>query len=77
MNRIFKFVLFSDEKIVVSTTRPETICGDVAIAVHPNDDRYSKLIGQFVENPISGRPMPIVTDEGVKMDFGTGKKSDT
>lgn len=62
------------ESIVVATTRPETIFGDVAIAVHPDDPRYSKFVGRRVRHPFAERSLPVVTDESVKMDFGTGKK---
>ncbi|MCL2228748.1 MAG: valine--tRNA ligase [Firmicutes bacterium] len=58
--------------ITVATVRPETIPGDVAIAVHPKDKRYAKLVGQFVFNPITGAQMPIIADEYVDMKFGTG-----
>ncbi|MDR0956089.1 MAG: valine--tRNA ligase, partial [Candidatus Nomurabacteria bacterium] len=59
-------------EIQVATTRPETILGDVAIAVHPDDERYKNLIGKFVKAPLTGRKIPIVADAGVQIDFGTG-----
>ena len=59
-------------EIVVATTRPETLLGDTAIAVHPNDERYKDLIGTTVQVPIVHREIPIVADEGVDMAFGTG-----
>ncbi len=58
--------------IIVATTRPETIFGDVAIAVHPSDKKYSELIGKKVVIPLSGREIPIITDEYVDKSFGTG-----
>ena len=58
--------------IIVATTRPETIFGDVAIAVHPSDYKYSELIGKTVVVPLSGREIPIIADEYVDKNFGTG-----
>ena len=58
--------------IIVATTRPETIFGDVAIAVHPDDKKYSELIGKTVIIPLSGREIPIIADEYVDRNFGTG-----
>lgn len=58
--------------IIVATTRPETIFGDVAIAVHPDDHKYSELIGKTVVIPLSGREIPIIADEYVDKSFGTG-----
>ena len=58
--------------IIVATTRPETIFGDVAIAVHPSDHKYSELIGKTVVIPLSGREIPIIADEYVDKSFGTG-----
>ena len=58
--------------IIVATTRPETIFGDVAIAVHPDDHKYSELIGKTVIIPLSGREIPIIADEYVDKSFGTG-----
>lgn len=63
----------SDEVIVVATTRVETMLGDVAIAVHPDDPRYTHLQGKFVLHPFSKRRLPIVADTYVSMDFGTGE----
>jgi valyl-tRNA synthetase len=62
----------SDEKIVVATTRIETMLGDTAVAVHPNDERYKHLHGKFVKHPFVERRIPIITDEYVEMSFGTG-----
>jgi len=56
----------------VATTRPETLLGDTAIAVNPNDERYKHLIGQYVVLPLVGRRLPIVADEHAKLDKGTG-----
>lgn len=58
--------------LVVATTRPETLLGDTAVAVHPEDERYMHLIGQDIILPISGRKVPVVADDYVEKDFGTG-----
>ncbi|MFN3880365.1 MAG: valine--tRNA ligase [Nitrincola lacisaponensis] len=58
--------------IVVATTRPETMLGDTAVAVNPNDPRYTNLIGQFVELPLVGRRIPIIADDYVDAEFGSG-----
>lgn len=58
--------------LVVATTRPETMLGDTAVAVHPDDERYKHLIGQEVELPLTGRHIPIIADEYVDPEFGTG-----
>ena len=60
------------EKLIVATTRPETILGDVAVMVHPDDKRYKKLIGQKVRLPLVNREIPIIADDYVDMEFGTG-----
>lgn len=60
------------DKLTVATTRPETILGDVAICVHPEDERYAHLKGSFVKVPLIGRIIPIIFDEYVDMAFGTG-----
>lgn len=66
-------VVGSDERLVVATTRPETIFGDTAVAVHPDDKRYAHLHGKFVQCPFSDRKIPIITDaQAVDMEFGTG-----
>ncbi|MFN8323580.1 MAG: valine--tRNA ligase [Chitinophagales bacterium] len=62
----------SDEFITVATVRPETIMGDVAICVNPNDERYKKLIGQTVIVPLVNREVPVIADEYVDIEFGTG-----
>ncbi len=62
----------SDESIVIATTRPETLLGDVAVAVHPEDQRYQHLVGKNAVLPFTKRVVPIVADDYVKMDFGTG-----
>src|SRR6202167_5719938 len=61
-----------DESIIVATTRAETMLGDTAVAVHPDDERYAHLVGQTVELPLTGRRIPIVADEHVDPAFGTG-----
>ncbi len=58
--------------LVVATTRPETMMGDTGVAVNPNDERYRDLVGKTVTLPIMNREIPIVADEYVEMDFGTG-----
>jgi valyl-tRNA synthetase len=62
----------SDRRITVATTRPETMLGDTAVAVNPNDKRYSDLVGQTVLLPLTNREIPIVADEYVDPEFGTG-----
>ncbi|GAA2671640.1 MULTISPECIES: valine--tRNA ligase [Actinosynnema] len=61
-----------DRSIVVATTRAETMLGDTAVAVHPEDERYQHLIGTDVEVPLTGRFVPVVADEHVDPEFGTG-----
>jgi len=69
----FKYPLVSgDGHLVVATTRPETMLGDSAVAVHPDDERYAHLVGQEVELPIVGRRIPIIADDYVDPEFGTG-----
>ena len=63
---------YTDEYIPVATIRPETILGDTAVAVHPDDERYKKFIGRKVIVPIIGREIPVIADEYVSMEFGTG-----
>ncbi|WP_456456954.1 valine--tRNA ligase [Thermovibrio sp.] len=68
-----KYPLVNEEGfIVVATTRPETLLGDVAVAVNPKDNRYKDLIGKKVRLPIVGREIPIIADEYVDPEFGTG-----
>ena len=62
----------SDDSLVVATTRPETLLGDTAVMVHPEDERYTALIGKQVKLPITGRLVPVIADEHVDKDFGTG-----
>ena len=62
----------SDASLVVATTRPETMLGDTAVMVHPEDERYSALIGQQVRLPITGRLVPVIADAYVDREFGTG-----
>jgi valyl-tRNA synthetase len=70
----FKYMLADDsgEYIPVATTRPETILGDSAVAVHPEDERYQKFVGRKVIVPILGREIPVIADEYVTREFGTG-----
>ena len=58
--------------LIVATTRPETLLGDAAVAIHPNDERYKHLLGEFVELPLTGRRIPIIADDYVDPEFGTG-----
>ena len=62
----------SDESLIVATTRPETMFGDMAVAVNPKDERFKHHIGKFVELPFVGRKIPVIGDEYVDMEFGTG-----
>ena len=62
----------SDEYLTIATTRPETMLGDTAVAVHPEDERYTHLVGKTLILPLVGREIPIVADEYVEKDFGTG-----
>jgi valyl-tRNA synthetase len=62
----------SDDSIVVATTRPETMLGDTAVAVHPDDPRYAHMIGRTVELPLTGRRIPVIADPHVDPEFGTG-----
>ena len=62
----------SDEHVAVATTRPETILGDAAVCVHPEDERYTHLIGKEVVVPILNRRIPVIADDYVQMDFGSG-----
>lgn len=70
----FKYMLVGkgSEYIPVATVRPETILGDTAVAVHPEDERYKKFIGRQVIVPVLGREIPVITDEYVSREFGTG-----
>ena len=58
--------------VEIATTRPETLLGDTAVAVHPNDERYKNIVGKTVKLPLTDREIPVVADEYVEMDFGTG-----
>ncbi len=65
-------IVGTDEHLIFATTRPETMLGDTAVAVNPNDDRYKHLIGKTVMLPLMNREIPIVADDYVDMEFGTG-----
>ena len=65
-------VVDSDETVTIATTRPETLMGDTAVAVHPDDERFTHLHGKKVVVPIVNREVPIITDSYVDMEFGTG-----
>ncbi len=58
--------------LIVATTRPETMLGDAAVAIHPSDERYQHLLGQFIKLPLTGRLIPIIADDYVDPEFGTG-----
>lgn len=62
----------SDEFVIIATTRPETLLGDTAVAVNPDDDRYSHLVGKMLVLPLVGREIPVIADSYVEKDFGTG-----
>ncbi len=62
----------SNEHLVVATTRPETMLGDTAVAVHPEDERYRHLLGKEIEHPLTGRRIPVISDDYVDPEFGSG-----
>ena len=62
----------SDEYVIIATTRPETMMGDTAVAVHPEDERYTHLVGKTLILPIMNREIPVIADEYVEREFGTG-----
>ncbi len=62
----------SDRFLIVATTRPETMLGDTAVAVHPEDERYRDLVGTMVDLPLTGRTIPVIADEYVDPEFGSG-----
>src|SRR5678815_3164649 len=62
----------SDERVTVATTRPETMLGDTAVAVNPGDSRYSNALGSTILLPLTNREIPIIADEFVDPEFGTG-----
>jgi len=68
----YKLDVPGEEYITIATVRPETILGDSAICVHPKDDRYKKLVGQFAFVPLINRRIPIIADDYVEIEFGTG-----
>jgi valyl-tRNA synthetase len=65
-------VVGSDQHIIVATTRPETMLGDTGVAVHPEDERYKDLVGKMVALPLTGREIPVVADDFVDPEFGSG-----
>lgn len=65
-------LLDATDNLIIATTRPETMLGDVAVAVNPKDQRYSHLIGKKIKLPLTNREIPIIADEYVDMEFGTG-----
>ena len=65
-------IVGTDEYLTIATTRPETMFGDTAVAVHPEDERYQHLIGKMLKLPTTDREIPIIADEYVEKDFGTG-----
>jgi valyl-tRNA synthetase len=68
----FNYPVVGGEQIPVATTRPETILGDTALAVHPDDERFREYVGKIAQVPIIGRNIPIIADDYVDMNFGTG-----
>lgn len=68
----YKLDMPGKDYITIATVRPETIFGDTAICVHPKDDRYKHLVGQFAFVPMINRRIPIIADDYIEMDFGTG-----
>jgi len=68
----YKLDIPGEEYITIATVRPETILGDSAICVHPKDDRYKKLVGKFAFVPLINRRIPIIADDYVEIEFGTG-----
>ncbi len=62
----------TNENITIATTRPETLFGDTAVAINPNDERYKHLLGKHISLPISGRDIPIIADDYVDIEFGSG-----
>ncbi|MCH8258082.1 MAG: valine--tRNA ligase, partial [Proteobacteria bacterium] len=62
----------SEEHVIIATTRPETMLGDTAVAVHPEDQRFGHLVGKFVDLPLCDRKIPIIADDYVDPEFGTG-----
>ena len=67
-----KYPLKSGGHVVVATTRPETMLGDTAVIVHPDDERYKNLIGQTITLPLVGREIPVIADDYIDMEFGSG-----
>ena len=65
-------IVGSDDYVIIATTRPETMFGDTAVAVHPDDERYKHIVGKEVVLPLTGRTIPVIADEYVEKDFGTG-----
>ncbi|SPZ50183.1 Valine--tRNA ligase [Sarcina ventriculi] len=65
-------VVGSDEFLEIATTRPETLLGDAAVAVNPNDERYKHLVGKMLKLPLTDREIPVVADDYVDLEFGTG-----
>ena len=65
-------IVGEDRFLIVATTRPETMLGDTAVAVNPNDDRYKDLVGKKCILPIMNKEIPIIADEMVDVEFGTG-----
>ena len=65
-------VVGSDKKVIIATTRPETLLGDTAVCIHPEDERYAAFKGKQLIVPIANRKIPIIEDEYVDMEFGTG-----
>ena len=69
---LYEVITTTDEWVTVATTRPETILGDTAVCVNPNDSRYAQLAGKRVLVPLVNRSVPIIQDDYVDIEFGTG-----
>lgn len=69
---LYKLYVSGEDEIVIATTRPETILGDVAVAVNPDDTRYSRFIGRNLWHPFRHELIPVISDSFVDPEFGTG-----
>tara|TARA_Y100000996_G_scaffold414400_1_gene405160 strand:- start:8381 stop:11029 length:2649 start_codon:yes stop_codon:yes gene_type:complete len=69
---IYYPIIDSSDRLLIATTRPETMFGDSAVAVNPNDERYSKFIGKSIKLPLTDRVIPVIADSAVEIEFGTG-----
>ena len=72
MYHFYYEIVETGQKIAIATTRPETMFGDVCVVVHPDDERYKNIVGMHAINPANKEPLPIITDDYIDMEFGTG-----